>query len=230
MFIYGDSYEVLKDIEDNSVDLVLTDPPYDMKKYSTGNIKLPNRKALNNDIAYWNDGFDARGVIEDLIRVLKPNGNMFIFASYHYVGIWHKLLDDRFDTFQFFVWHKTNPPPKIFKNGFLNSCELVICAWNKGHKWNFSNQREMHNFFESPICMGKERLKHPTQKPLKLIEHIINIASNEGDVVLDPFAGVATTYIASLKNNRKAICIEKDENYYEMGVKRINNYFNESTI
>jgi len=44
MFIYGDSYEVLKDIEDNSVDLVLTDPPYDMKKYSTGNIKLPNRK------------------------------------------------------------------------------------------------------------------------------------------------------------------------------------------
>ena len=97
------------------------------------------------------------------VRVLKDEGNMFIFTSYNLMGKWHELLDDRFDTFQYFIWHKTNPPPKIYKNGFLNSCELIICVWNKKHKWNFSNQREMHNFFECSICMGKERLFNSTQ-------------------------------------------------------------------
>src|SRR5699024_5927527 len=105
-----------------------------------------------------------------------------------------------------------------YKNGFLNSCEIIICLWNKGHKWNFSNQRDMHNFFESPICMGNERLKkpkHPAQKPLKLIKHLMKIGSNEGDVVYDPFMGVGTTCIAALELNRKFIGVEIDYNFYE---------------
>ena len=91
------------------------------------------------------------------------------------LGKWHEAFDSEFDTFQFFIWHKTNPAPKIFRNGFLNSFEMIACMWNKGHKWNFSNQHDMHNFFESPICMKPERLsdpKHPAQKPVKLPEHI----------------------------------------------------------
>lgn len=82
----------------------------------------------------------------------------------------------------------------------------------------------MHNFFESPICMGKERLKdpkHPTQKPIKLLEHIIKIASNENDVVLDPFMGVASTAIAALNLNRMFAGCEIDESYYEASVKRV---------
>lgn len=50
------------------------------------------------------------------------------------------------------VWHKTNPVPKLRRAGFLNSCELIICAWNKGHTWNFTTQKEMHNFIEAPIA------------------------------------------------------------------------------
>ena len=79
-----------------------------------------------------------------------------------------------------FVWHKTNPAPKVYRNGFCNSCEFVIFLWNKGHVWNFSTQEEMHNFFECPICSYPERLKdpfHPAQKPLNLIDHFIEIAS-----------------------------------------------------
>jgi len=216
---------VLPQIEDNSIDLILTDPPYEIGKYSTGNIKLPKRKALNNDIAEWDKSFSPEHYVEELVRVLKPKGNMFIFTSYNMIGKWHELLDPRFDTFQYFIWHKTNPPPKIYKNGFLNSCEMIVCVWNKGHKWNFSNQREMHNFFESPICMGKERLKHPTQKPLKLIKHLIEIGSDENDLVLDPFAGVATTYVACRQLIRKPISIEVDKNYYDMSINRINKLF-----
>ena len=96
--------------------------------------------------------------------------------------------------------------------------------WNKGHTWNFGKQNEMHNFFESPICMGPERLKktkHPTQKPVKLLKHLIKIASNEGDVILDPFMGVGSTGVAALEMERKFIGIEIDKEYFEAAQKRI---------
>ena len=96
--------------------------------------------------------------------------------------------------------------------------------WNKGHKWNFSNQKEMHNFFESPICMAPERLKnpkHPAQKPLKLLSHIINIASNPGDIVFDQFMGVGSTGVAAKIRERKFIGCEIDKVYYEAACKRL---------
>ena len=221
MIINADCLNYFPSIEDKSIDLVLTDPPYEISQYSTGDIHLPNRKKLNNNIAKWDRKFDPALYVEDLLRVLKPDGNMFIFTSYNLIGKWHELLDARFDTFQFFVWHKTNPPPKIYKNGFLNSCELIICLWNKKHKWNFTKQTEMHNFFESPICMGKERLAHPTQKPLKILKHLVEIGSNEEDLILDPFAGVGSTEAACKLLNRNCISIELDPEYCRLAKERI---------
>lgn len=125
---------------------------------------------------------------------------------------------------QFMVWHKTNPVPKFRKAGFLNSCEMIVCMWNKGHTWNFGKQSDMHNFFESSICMGPERLdnpKHPTQKPVKLLKHLIKIASKEGDIVLDPFMGVGSTGVAALKMNRRFIGIEIERDYFEAAKKRL---------
>lgn len=136
------------------------------------------------------------------------------------------MFDPEFDTFQFMVWHKTNPVPNIRKSSFLNSCELIVCLWNKGHTWNFSAQNEMHNFIESPICMGSERLKdpkHPTQKTVKILEHIINIASNPHDVVLDMFMGVGSTGVAAKNSGIRFIGIEIDKTYYSAAEKRISN-------
>lgn len=215
----------LRKLHDNSIDLILTDPPYNIAKYSTGNIALPGREALNNDIASWDMvDIDPREFIDEFKRILKPDGNIFIFTSYNLIGKWHEVFDKEFDTFQFFIWHKTNPAPKIFKNGFLNSCEMIICMWNKGHKWNFSNQNEMHNFFESPICMRPERLsepKHPAQKPVKLLKHIIKIASNPGDIVFDPFMGVGSTGVAAIELGRKFIGCEIEKNYFDASKKRL---------
>ena len=81
----------------------------------------------------------------------------------------------------------------------------------------------MHNFFESPICMGRERLKHPTQKPVRLLKHIIEIASNKGDTVLDPFMGVGSTGQASLELSRNFIGFEINSNYYKSARKRLKN-------
>jgi DNA modification methylase len=220
----GDSYELMKDLPAQSIDLILTDPPYNLSQYSTGNIKLSWRKDINNDLADWDKKtFDPSEWLREFKRVLKPTGNIFAFTSYNLLGKWHEVFDPEFDTFQFMVWHKTNPAPKIRRAGFLNSCELVVCVWNKGHTWNFSNQRDMHNFIETPICMGKERLKnpkHPTQKPVKVLEHIIKIASNAGETVLDPFMGVGSTGVAAVKNARKFLGIEIDKKYFAAAKRR----------
>lgn len=211
LLINDDCFSVLKNIPDHSVDLILTDPPYNIAKYSTGNMKFNWRSEINNDLAEWDlSELNPKDLIGEFKRVLKPNGNIFIFCSYNIIGEYHKVFDPEFDTFQFMVWHKTNPVPNFRKSSFLNSCELIVSCWNKGHTWNFTNQRDMHNFIENSICMGSERVKnkdgkslHPTQKPVAILEKIVKIASNENDLVLDCFNGVGSTGVASLKNNRR---------------------------
>jgi DNA modification methylase len=221
---HGDARRLLAEVPDASVDLLLTDPPYNLGGYSTGNIAMSWRKEFNNDIAAWDEGFDPAALRETFLRVLKPKGNLFAFTSYNMLGRWHEVFDPEFDTFQFLVWHKTNPPPKLYRAGFLNSCELVVCAWNKGHTWNFTKQKEMHNFFESPICMGAERLRdpfHPTQKPLRLLRHLVRLASNPGDLVLDPFMGVGSTGAAALEEGRRFAGFEIDEKFFRAAERRL---------
>lgn len=221
----GDSATLITRLPAASVDVILTDPPYNLNPYSTGNIKLAWRKDMNNDLASWDaKAFAPSDWVAEFKRVLKPTGTIFAFTSYNLLGKWHDAFDSEFDTFQFMVWHKTNPAPKIYKAGFLNSCELIICLWNKGHTWNFLSQKQMHNFIESPICMGKERLKephHPTQKPVKVLEHLVTIASKPGDVIFDPFMGVGSTGVAALKLGRRFVGMEIEEPYFEAAKARL---------
>jgi len=229
--IHGNSFKKIKKIADNEIDLILTDPPYNLGMYSTGNIKMSWRKDFNNDVAKWDkQEFAPKEWLTEFKRILKPTGNIFAFTSYNLLGKWHETFDPEFDTFQFMVWHKTNPPPKIRRAGFLNSCELIVCLWNKGHTWNFTKQNEMHNFIQTPICMGNERVKgdffHPTQKPLKVLQHIIKLASNEGDIIFDPFMGVGSTAVAALALNRKFIGIEIEKKYIKGAIKRLDKFKN----
>lgn len=232
LLINGDCFSVLNEIPDNSIDLILTDPPYNIAKYSTGNMKFDWRSEVNNDVAEWDlTELKPKDLIDEFKRILKPTGNIFIFCSYNIIGEYHKVFDSEFDTFQFMVWHKTNPVPNFRKSSFLNSCELIISCWNKGHTWNFTTQNGMHNFIESGICMGKERIKnsdgknlHPTQKPLAILEKIIKIASNENDIVLDCFNGVGSTGEAALKLGRKYIGIEIDKTYMNATYTRLSKY------
>lgn len=221
----ADSRDVLKRIPDNSIDFILTDPPYNLAPHSTGNIPLPGRSAMNNDVAEWDMiEFNPEEWADELVRVLKPTGNLFIFTSYNQIGLWHKCLDHRFDTSNFMVWHKTNPAPKIFKAGFLNSCEMIFTCWNKKHTWNFISQKEMHNFVESPICMRPERLsnpKHPAQKPVAILRKMIEIATNKDDIVLDPFMGVGSMGVAALDLDRRFIGVEIDSTYFKAAKQRV---------
>lgn len=232
LILHDDCFSALKKIPDHSIDLILTDPPYNIAQYSTGNIKFDWRSDINNDLAEWDlKELKPSDLITEFKRILSPKGNIFIFCSYNIIGEYHKVFDPEFDTFQFMVWHKKNPVPNFRKTSFLNSCELIIACWNKGHTWNFTNQADMHNFIESGICMGNERIKksdgtnlHPTQKPIKILEKIIKLASNENDIVLDCFNGVGSTGDAALKNGRRYIGIEVDKTYIEATEARMKKY------
>ena len=221
----ADSRDIIKKIPDNSIDFILTDPPYNLGQHSTGNIPLPGRSAMNNDLAEWDIiDFNPEEWADEFIRILKPTGNLFIFTSYNQLGRWYNCLDHRFDTSNFMIWHKTNPAPKIFKAGFLNSCEMIFTCWNKKHTWNFISQAEMHNFIQSPICMSPERLKnpkHPTQKPVSILKRMIEIASNKDDIIFDPFMGVGSTGVAALELDRRFIGVELEESYFAAAKIRI---------
>lgn len=228
--LHADSRDVIKHIPDNSIDFILTDPPYNLGQHSTGNIPLPGRSAMNNDVAEWDMiDFNPEEWAEEFIRILKPTGNLFIFTSYNQLGRWYNCLDHRFDTSNFMIWHKTNPAPKIFKAGFLNSCEMIFTCWNKKHTWNFISQAEMHNFIESPICMRPERLanpKHPAQKPVSILKKMIKIASNMDDIIFDPFMGVGSTGVAALELDRRFIGVELDKSYFDAAKVRIESIIN----
>lgn len=232
LLLQDDCFSVLKKIPDHSIDLILTDPPYNIAQYSTGNLKFDWRSDINNDLAEWDlKELKPIDLLNEFKRILSPKGNIFIFCSYNLLGEYHKVFDSEFDTFQFFVWHKTNPVPNFRKSSFLNSCELIVSCWNKGHTWNFTKQSEMHNFFETGICMGKERIKdsngknlHPTQKPVSILKKLIGIASNENDIVLDCFQGVGSTGEAALSLNRRYIGIELEKEYIEVSKKRLKKF------
>jgi len=222
---HGDSRKLITQVPPSSIDLILTDPPYNLSPYSTGNMKFDWRKEINNDLAEWDKAeFRPADWVAEFKRALKPTGNIFAFCSYNLLGKWHQAFDPEFDTFQFMVWHKTNPVPKVRRAGFLNSCELIVCMWDKEHTWNFTNQKDMHNFIETPICMGAERVKNPTQptqKPLSVLNHIIRLASNPNDTVFDPFMGVGSTGVAALNLGRQFTGMEIDINYFNAAKSRL---------
>ena len=100
-----DCLEYMKSLPDNSIDLILTDPPYNIAQYSTGNIPLPGREAMNNDIADWdNVPLNPKDLLNDFKRIIKPDGNIFVFTSYNLIGKWHEVFDSEFKVILFFTF------------------------------------------------------------------------------------------------------------------------------
>ncbi|MBU3924598.1 MAG: site-specific DNA-methyltransferase [Patescibacteria group bacterium] len=234
--ILGDAFEVLTKMK-NKVDAAIVDPPYNTANKNTKILK--GRKARSSDFGKWDYFADKEYLdftnewIKSLKPVLKDNGNLLIFCKMEYISdikrIYEKLEFKHHGTI---IWHKTNPAPQIRKTGFLSSCEAILWATNGfdnkkiSYTFNFSKQNEMHNFVQSPICMGNERTAHPTQKPKKIIAHLIKIFTNENDWIVDCFAGSGTLAEASDELKRNSISIENDNEYFKImedRLKKMNN-------
>ena len=238
--IHGDCLTEMQTLieEDVKVDLILTDPPYNISKENDNRDRskmdspiMRRKKPINYDFGTW-DNMERKEFLEFTnewynlcVQLLRDGGAMISFFSkedVNFLGWIGKEYDMRTRTV--FTWHKTNPVPSFRKVNYLSSCEY---AWigskgDVGWTFNFKQQKEMHNFYETPNKSSYGVTKHPTEKPVKMFEHLIEIHSNPNDLVLDCFMGSGTTGVACNNTNRDFIGIELDREYYDIAVERIN--------
>ena len=230
-----DCLKLLKQMPDKCIDLVLTDPPYNISKLNDNrdrsklNSPIMRRKSpLKYDFGEWDnkergDFLDfTKEWIKECCRVLKENGTIISFFNKEDISFLGWIAKDYgVRTRTIFSWHKTNPVPSFRKVNYLSACEFLWVG-SKG-KWtfNFKQQKEMHNFFETANKSSYGKTKHPTEKPTELIRWLIKVGSNEGDLVLDCFGGSGTTGVACKQLNRNYILIEKEQKYYDMALGRL---------
>ena len=226
-------------IEDGvQVDLILTDPPYNVSKLNDnrdrskmGSPIMRRKKPLNYDFGQW-DNMERQEFLDFTndwynlcVQLLRDGGTMISFFSKEDVNFLGWLGKDYgMRTRTIFTWHKTNPVPSFRKVNYLSSCEYAWIGSKGETAWtfNFKQQKEMHNFYETPNKSSYGVTKHPTEKPLRMIEHLLEIHSNPNDLVLDCFMGSGTTGVACKNLNREFIGIEADEDYFNMAKNRIN--------
>ena len=225
-----DAIEFLKKIPDNSVDLVLTDPPYNLRWKQQ--IELHGRKVFYHnyeELKGWdkiNKEFYFK-LFNEFDRIVKDNGSIIIFAKTELVTwIMEAGLVNNFDYKATINYVKSNPVPQVRKKNYCSSFETIcwLARWNDkkcNFTFNFKSQKEMHNFIVMPICSGNERTKHPTQKPLKLISHLLEIHSNKKDIILDCFMGSGTTAVACKQLGRNFIGCDISEEYVKIANKRL---------
>ena len=242
--IKGNCIDVMKKIDSKSVELVLTDPPYnisgksklDLKNNTTGGpyYKMEETWDIFKDYKEYLDF--TRSWIAEADRVLVEKGSIAICCSFHALGeILMALKEIDYKILNIITWRKTNPMPNITKRILTHSTEFIVwAAKSKGWKFNYedmkkySDGKQLRDVWEFPLCQGKERIKndtgraaHPNQKPMKLISRIVEMASEPGDLILDPFLGAGTTAVAANLLKRKWIGIENNPKYQEIAEKRI---------
>ena len=234
----------MKKIDSKSVELVLTDPPYnisgksklDLKNNTTGGpyYKMEETWDIFKDYKEYLDF--TRSWTAEADRVLVDNGSMAICCSYHALGeILIALKELDYKILNIITWRKTNPMPNITKRILTHSTEFIIwAAKSKGWKFNYndmkkySDGKQLRDVWEFPLCQGKERIKnktgraaHPNQKPMALISRIVEMASEKGDLILDPFLGAGTTTVAAKSLKRKWIGIENNSDYIKIAKTRM---------
>jgi DNA modification methylase len=232
MLIFGDCIVELSKIKSNSVDLILIDPPYlisrdsNFKNYSENTSKELVSKYGNISIDFgdWDkEELNWDILLKEYYRILRKGGTLLTFYD-----IWKaNEIKESADKYKFkqkrvSCWTKTNPVPINSKVNYLSNANEYFFSFVKGGKPTFNSKYD-NGLYSYPICHGKERYKHPTQKPLRLIKDLIEKHSNPGDLVLDTFAGTGTTAHACILSDRKYIMIEKDEEYFKIIEERLNN-------
>lgn len=211
-----DCLDVLKKLDNESIDLVVTDPPFNMAYSGRHNRKTKEFKVFANDDLTPEEHTKWLGVIlKETERVLKENSSLYIFVDFRNYPRFYPLVDKYFTIKNCIVWDKMSIGMGYH---YRFQHELIIYAHKgKGKKLTF----EKKNIPDILRCKRVRPLTHPTQKPLDLIKTLIDHSSVEGDLVLDMFAGSFTTSIAAETLNRDWICTELDQEYCEIGKNRL---------
>jgi site-specific DNA-methyltransferase (adenine-specific) len=227
----ADCTDILSSIDNESVDLIAVDPPYEI---------FFEKNEWDKKVLDWNT------LCEEYFRILKPTGNLIVFQGWSNVSETKTILEKKFNLNNWIIWDRIKG--RGAKTNVVSTREDILWfsktqnyTYNKiysnikkktgglGNK-NGQPNRALSNVWSdiSPIVpWSDERNPHPTQKPLQLMERIITIWSNENDLVLDSFMGSGTTIEASINLKRNYIGIERDVNYFQIAENRIVNREND---
>lgn len=227
---------LLEQLEAEQFDLIFADPPYFL---SNDGVTCKNGRMVSVNKGKWdksqgvqdNHEFNLRW-LEQCQRLLKPNGTIWVSGTQHVIfslgfamqSLGFRLLND-------ISWFKVNPPPNLSCRYFTHSTETIIWAARDDksrHTFNYKDMKEMNGgkqmksmwSITPPKKAEKAEGRHPTQKPMELLERIILASTNPGDRILDPFSGSATTGIAALSHGRQYVGIEREDQYLELSKRR----------
>jgi site-specific DNA-methyltransferase (adenine-specific) len=243
LIVWGDAIEVLaQEIQDNSIDLIFADPPYNIGKNFNG-----RKDKWDSDTDYLNWCYRW---IDLCINKLKSNGSFYVMTSTQNMPYFDIFLRKRLTILSRIVWYYDSSgvqakgyygslyEPILFcvkdKNNYtFNSKDILVEAktgavrklidYRKSIPTAYNSTKVPGNVWEIPRVRYRmdEYENHPTQKPEALLQRIIKASSNEGDHVLDPFSGTFTTSFVAKQLNRKSIGIEIEEEYVKIGLRRL---------
>lgn len=236
LLYHEDSLSFLKNIADNSVDMIFADPPYFL---SNDGITCKSGEMVSVNKGNWDKTLEVEDKHEfnlkwlNLCRnVLKPSGTIWITGTFHNIySVGLALEQLGFKVLNNITWYKPNASPNLSCRYFTHSSETILWAikdTNAKHTFNYELMKEinkgkqMRDLWSFPTTKMSEKKhgRHPTQKPINLLERIILASTNKNDIVLDPFNGSGTTGIAANTLNRKYVGIDTEAEYLDITIKR----------
>ncbi|MBU2578929.1 site-specific DNA-methyltransferase [Patescibacteria group bacterium] len=242
---HGNCLDILADIPENSVDMIFADPPYLL---SNGGFTCYAGQMVSVNKGQWDKSNGLKkdfefhlSWIEACKKVLKSDGTIWISGTYHSIyQCGFALQVAKFHILNDIAWLKPNASPNLSCRFFTASHETLIWARKDKtgkHKFNYKAMKDGNwpeDFIKKPGLQmrsvwaiypprnGEKKFgKHPTQKPIDLLNRIILASTDKGDLILDPFAGSSTTGLAAFLNDRKFIGIDLEKKYLDLSTKRL---------
>ncbi len=238
MLFLGDSFSILEKLEPESIDMVFADPPYFL---SNGGITCHSGRMVSVNKGDWDKALSVdekhkfnRMWIRLCKKVLTRDGTIWISGTLHNIySIGMALEQEGFKIINNITWQKTNPPPNLACRCFTHSTETILWAQKDEkkakHFFNYQLMKEqnggkqMKDVWTGTLTPQKEKTegKHPTQKPLYILERIIEASTVEGNLILDPFCGSSSTGVAAKRLKRAYIGIDNKQEYINLSVRRL---------
>lgn len=219
----GDAYKLIKEIPDHSIDLIITDPPYDIQGIHGAGI-MKSRKKGNFTREIEESGL-AKGmdyaILDEFVRVLKKI-NVYIWCNKAMIlPLLKYFVEEKKCNYEIIIWAKENPIP-FCGTHYLVDKEYCLYFWEQGAAIDIPFERARTVYLSKNNIEDKKNYHHPTIKNIEIIKNMIANSSREGGVMFDPFLGSGTTALAAKHLKRNYIGFEIDEKYYKIACDRLN--------